>query len=371
MFTDIKDFTLKTSLLTNKQVEKILIDHKNLVIPVAERNHGKVIKSLGDAFMIVFSSARDALDCSLALQREAAVYNQDKKLNLFKIELRIALDKGEVLQTKTSDGDDYYGEAVNMSSRLESITPENSIFLTGKVYEEVKEIPAFTIIPLGKTTFRGILYEVEIYKALYDEREIRDFKSGKIWLNELSWNYVDKYRSIINETDGIIFNCACVSALLWVQPIPFLDNFSAIPLYIYMLTKISSMYGEELTTNTAFEFTKKVIAAIWITYLSLYASIGMSKIILPWLWGYAVIPINFAITYALGKVFSMHYYSKNFWVQLSNREMKALFTDKRMAGKSLAQKQKDAILEKGREFKIEIEKHLKEITENLKKVITR
>jgi class 3 adenylate cyclase/uncharacterized protein (DUF697 family) len=367
MFTDIKDFTLKTSLLTNKQVEQVLVDHNTLVIPIVERHHGKIIKVLWDAFMIIFTKSRDAIDCSLSLQKSAAIYNAWKKLNLFKIELRISIDKWEVIKTKTLEGDDYFWEAVNMSSRLESITPENTILITGKVYEDIKSIATFVVISLGKTSFRWILYEVEIYKVLYDEREIKNFKAWKITTEDLKGNYVDKYKTIVNKTDVIIFECACVAALLWIQPLPFLDNLSILPLYVYMIIKIASLYGEELDVDSGFTFIKKIIAAIWLSYLALHVSIGFTKIILPIVAGYAIIPINFGITFWLGKIVSMYYYSQDFWVQLSNKEMKNLFKDKRLAWKNMAEKQKETILEKWKQFKREIEQHLKDIANKLKK----
>lgn len=367
MFTDIKDFTLKTSLLTNKQVEKVLIDHTNLVTPIVKNLHGKVVKVVGDAFMIIFQSSQDALACSLSLQKAATIYNQDKKLNLFKIELRISLDKWEVIKTQTLEWDDYFWEAVNMSSRLESITPENTILITGKVYEDVKNNESFNIISLGKTSFRWILYEVEIYKVLFDEREIKNYKLGKISPNELKWGYKDKYKSIITEADNIIFNCSCVAAILGVQPIPFFDNFSVIPLNVYMLIKIASIYGKEISIDSGYEFLKKIIPAIGASYLALNISLGVTKIFLPLIAWYAIIPINFGITYWFGKIFSMYYYSQNFGVEISNKDMRDLFKDKRNVGKNIAQREKDSILEKGREFQKEIGDYLKEITNKIKK----
>lgn len=367
MFTDIKDFTLKTSLLTNKQVEKVLIDHTNLVTPIVENLHGKVIKVVGDAFMITFQSSQDALACWLSLQKAATIYNQDKKLNLFKIELRISLDKWEVIKTQTLEGDDYFWEAVNMASRLESITPENTILITEKVYADVKNNGSFNIVSMGKTSFRWILYEIEIYKVLFDEREIRNFKSGKITLSDLKWGYKDKYKSIITEADNLIFNCSCVAAILWIQPIPFFDNFSVIPLNVYMLIKIASIYGKEISIDSWYEFLKRIIPAIGASYLALNISLGVTKIFLPLVAGYGIIPINFWITYGLGKIFSMYYYSQNFGVEISNKDMRELFKDKRNMGKNIAQREKNSILEKGRAFQKEIADYLKEITNKIKK----
>ncbi len=104
--------------------------------------------------MITFKDTQKALKCAIEIQKRCSEYNKDKKLNLHKIELRIAINKGELISKMTSQGEDIFGGAVNMSHRLETITPENKIFVTSEVYEDAKNDTTFSFHSHGKTTFK-------------------------------------------------------------------------------------------------------------------------------------------------------------------------------------------------------------------------
>jgi adenylate cyclase len=93
IFTDIKDFTLKTSLLTKKQLEGILNDHDGIITPIIKKYKGHIVKTFGDSFMIVFDKSENAVLACIEIQEKAIAYNSTKKMGLFMIEFRIAIDK--------------------------------------------------------------------------------------------------------------------------------------------------------------------------------------------------------------------------------------------------------------------------------------
>ena len=80
-----------------------------------------------------------------------------------------------------------------------------------------------------------------------------------------------------------------------------------------------------------------------------------------------MIPLNFSLTYGIGKIFSRIYYNKNFGIEFSNKDMKFLFSDKRREWKSQVIKNKNKILERGKLFQKEIAEYLKEIGSKLTK----
>lgn len=351
MFSDIKDFTLKTSLLTSKQIDEVLSEHEKIVVPAVRIYEGTIIKTMGDAYMVIFKDAEKALKCATEMQIRARTFNKDKKLNLHKIELRISLNYGEVIRKLTVQWEDFFGEAVNMSHRLESITPENKIFVTRELFEKVQGNTNFHFFPLGKTTFKGILREVEIYELVFQEADITLFQEGKLQRENINTGYTSEYASKVKDADEVIFTAASVWGLLGIQPIPFLDTFNLVPIHAYMLIRIANIYGVKLGVDEALDFSKKMITGIWLSYLALQWAIGASKIFLPFVAGYATIPLNFSVTYGLGKIFSSYYYHQMYGIAFSNSDMKDLFSDKRLGGKELGKMKKDEILKKAHESK--------------------
>lgn len=92
MFTDIKDFTLKTSLLTQKQINKLLDTHDSIVLSIFEKYNSKIVKTIWDAYMVVFEDPKEAIKSAIEIQKSLIELNKDKKINLYKIEVRITID---------------------------------------------------------------------------------------------------------------------------------------------------------------------------------------------------------------------------------------------------------------------------------------
>ena len=129
VFTDIKDFTLKTSLLTQLQITKFLNKQDEIVLPIIVKYFWKVVKTIWDAYMIVFEKAENAVIASIEIQQKLEEYNSNIELNLYKLELRISIDYGDLEREINLNWEDFFWEAVNVSSRLQNKTPENKIFM--------------------------------------------------------------------------------------------------------------------------------------------------------------------------------------------------------------------------------------------------
>jgi class 3 adenylate cyclase len=68
MFTDIKGFTKKTALKEREDIEKFLDLHEKLITPIFKEYKGRVVKTIGDAFMVVFESPTNAVLCGMKIQ---------------------------------------------------------------------------------------------------------------------------------------------------------------------------------------------------------------------------------------------------------------------------------------------------------------
>lgn len=161
MLTDIKGFTSKTAAFSRAQTQELLTRHRELVMPVIERFKGRLVKTIGDAFLVVFNSPTDAVICGVEIQTVLRAFNEGKP-PAEKIEIRIAINAGEV---SVHDDGDIYGDPVNITSRLESIAEAGEVFFTESVYLAMnkKEVPSSEI---GYRQFKGVPEKIKVFRVL-------------------------------------------------------------------------------------------------------------------------------------------------------------------------------------------------------------
>ena len=351
LFTDIKNFTLKTSLLTQKQIEDLLNKLNDIIFPIISKYNWEIVKSLWDSYMIIFKNIKNSVLCAISIQEELEIYNSKIKFDLFKIELRITIDSGFLDKKFTVKWNDYFGEAVNISSRLQSITDANRIFFTWNLYNEIKSEKSIKSIFLWQTTFKWILENIDIYEIIYNDKEIKKWDFSIL-------NNMDKS---IKNIDDTIFKFASVAAVLWIQPIPFFDTYALLPLHLYLLNQIAKEYWIKLTTKDSKEIFSTIIWSIWWSYLLWQWVVWLSKIWTFWLWWYLIIPLNFWLTYAIWKILSYYLYKKSKWIKSTNKELNDLFKYSLSSWKNIAKKDKDRVIDFWKKHKDEILKFIKDI----------
>jgi len=160
MFTDIKDYTKRTRVQSREDNLLLLERHEEIIRPSIGKFKGKIIKTLGDSFLVVFESPTNALLSAIEIQKKLWAYNADLADSDQMIELRISLNSGEVTLLEN----DIAGDAVNIAARVEGITETGEIFFTEAVYLTMNksEIP-FTY--WGETSLKGIPEPIKIYKV--------------------------------------------------------------------------------------------------------------------------------------------------------------------------------------------------------------
>ncbi|MBI2448238.1 adenylate/guanylate cyclase domain-containing protein [Candidatus Microgenomates bacterium] len=171
MFTDMKGFTSRTSTHTREQIESLIDSQEKLIRPIFAQYKGKIVKTIGDAFMVVFESPTNAVLCGVKIQEELLQYNA-KESDDEKMEIRIGINSGEV----NIRGDDYFGEAVNIASRIESIAETNEVYFSDSVYLSMNknEVPSAEI---GVRHLKGIPDNVKVYRVLRSHDEIERAKT--------------------------------------------------------------------------------------------------------------------------------------------------------------------------------------------------
>ena len=159
LLTDIKGFTDKTSHKSRAEIQQMLDRHKDIVLPILQAKGGKLVKTIGDAFLMTFESPTDAVLGGVEVQEALRQHNSDKG-HEDRIEIRIAINQGEV---NLSDND-VFGEPVNITARIEAIAEAGEVFFTDAVYLAMnkKEVPSSEV---GLLQLKGIPEKVRVYKV--------------------------------------------------------------------------------------------------------------------------------------------------------------------------------------------------------------
>ena len=150
------------SRLMRADEERTLVDLRahiaELVAPVVERFHGRIVKTVGDGVLIEFGSAVEAVRSAVELQRGMVERNVDTPADRRQA-FRIGLHLGDII---VSD-DDVFGDTVNVASRLEGLAEPGSIVLSASVYEQVRDKLALPFRAQGSRTLKNIDRPIQIF----------------------------------------------------------------------------------------------------------------------------------------------------------------------------------------------------------------
>ncbi len=139
-----------------------LKDRRATVIdPLIAAHHGRIVKLMGDGTLAEFASVLDAVQCAIAVQRgmsdRNAAHSGDRK-----IELRIGINLGDVIP----DGDDIYGEGVNVAARLEPMAEPGGICISGTVHDAIGRDLASGFEFIGEQAVKNLLKPVRAYRHM-------------------------------------------------------------------------------------------------------------------------------------------------------------------------------------------------------------
>jgi adenylate cyclase len=132
---------------------------QELIGPEVAKRRGRVVGTAGDSILAEFASVIDAVDCAVTIQDGMAGRNanlpDDRKMLL-----RIGINLGDVIV----EGDDIYGDGVNIAARLEGQAEPGGICISGKVYEEVRGKLDAAFEDMGEREVKNILKPVRVYR---------------------------------------------------------------------------------------------------------------------------------------------------------------------------------------------------------------
>ena len=133
---------------------------RQAVDPVIAARGGRIVGTAGDSLLADFPSVVDALNCALDMQRASRAIN-DPMPPERRLELRIGVNLGDVI----IDGDDIFGDGVNIAARIEALAKPGSVCVSHTVYEQVKNKLDLDYRPLGSHRVKNIAEPVRAYEV--------------------------------------------------------------------------------------------------------------------------------------------------------------------------------------------------------------
>jgi adenylate cyclase len=172
VINDIKGFTERTSRQTLEQNQTLLRTHHDLLAPVFRAFHGKIIKEIGDAFLVTFESPTQAVLAGVALQDKLWAHNRSRAGD-DRIDVRVAINCGEV----RLENNDVFGEPVNIAARVEGLADAGDVYLTESVYLAMNkaEVPSEEV---GLFELKGIPGKIRVFRVPHAPYRVAPVVSG-------------------------------------------------------------------------------------------------------------------------------------------------------------------------------------------------
>src|SRR5215510_3071411 len=131
--------------------------------PLLARYQGRLVKLTGDGALVEFASAVDALSAAIEFQQTMAEANRDQPADTALV-FRIGLHLGDLIV----DGDDLYGDGVNIAARLEAEAPAGGILISRTVHEAVAGRVKATFDDLGGLALKNIERPVQAFSVRWE-----------------------------------------------------------------------------------------------------------------------------------------------------------------------------------------------------------
>src|ERR1700682_2561821 len=140
-------------------LERLKALRGELVDPKIAEHHGRIVKTTGDGLLVEFASVVDAVRCAVAVQQAMPERNTDVGADN-RIELRIGINLGDVIV----EGDDLYGDGVNIAARIEALADAGGAFVSNTVHDQVRDRLPFVFEDLGEQQVKNIARPIRVYR---------------------------------------------------------------------------------------------------------------------------------------------------------------------------------------------------------------
>jgi adenylate cyclase len=141
-------------------LERLKAHRKELIDPLVAEHRGRIVKLMGDGALCEFASVVDAVACAIAIQEGMAGRERDVP-KAERVRFRIGINLGDIIV----EGEDIYGDGVNVAARLEGHAGPDGICLSEDAYRQVKGKIKVDFEDLGRRELKNIAEPVRIYRT--------------------------------------------------------------------------------------------------------------------------------------------------------------------------------------------------------------
>jgi adenylate cyclase len=147
-------------------LERLKVNRSRIFDPFVAAQGGRVVKLMGDGALVEFGSVVAAVNCALAIQ-EATARAESEHAGAKGIRYRIGINLGDVIV----EGDDIYGEGVNVAARLQALAPVGGVAVSLTVRDQVAGKASCTFEDLGEHTVKNLERPVRAFAVHTTGRE--------------------------------------------------------------------------------------------------------------------------------------------------------------------------------------------------------
>lgn len=158
-FTDMVGYSALAQR-DEQQALKVLEKHNNAVRKALQLHQGREVKTIGDAFLLEFDSALEAVLWAVDMQNALAEQNKLARFDEM-IVIRIGIHVGDVIH----QSGDVLGDAVNIASRIVSLAEPGGICISEQVYAQVRNKVRQSLVRMPEQSMKNIAQPVELYRV--------------------------------------------------------------------------------------------------------------------------------------------------------------------------------------------------------------
>jgi adenylate cyclase len=142
---------------------RLRVHRRQLVDPKISQHHGRIVKTTGDGMLVEFASVVDAVRCAAEIQR--AMIDRDSEMTEDRcIRFRVGINLGDIIV----DGDDIFGDGVNVAARLEALAQPGGICISRVVRDQIRDKLPYSFEDMGEQSVKNIARPVRVYAMSAD-----------------------------------------------------------------------------------------------------------------------------------------------------------------------------------------------------------
>ena len=137
---------------------------ETIIKPAIDEHSGRLVKTMGDGFLVEFGSVVEAVQCATEIQSGTGPREADKPDDR-KLVFRIGVHLGDVI----AEDDDIHGDGVNLAARLEGLADPGGICVSDLVYAAVRKKLSIAFDDIGEQSFKNIADPVQVFRVVLDK----------------------------------------------------------------------------------------------------------------------------------------------------------------------------------------------------------